>query len=298
MLTLLCRKTLTFLYFVIQTQTMEDFENMSEEERLKAENDFLKMKLMLEKGATFEKTDPDVDLPADFENKFLKNILEFEKQFDQHKRTTVFDKIGRPTHFKPVNEIPDEAIDDEWIALHNHLLEHGIDVSANNPNVTNRELYRFTMEDLFDYETDDIVIDGMITGFVYDDFYPDYEFENSRTAVEDCIKVIFTKEPLESLHSFANKITLNEHKDLSAEKFKAVINQFKDAFDDVLLLDVTTENCAIEETACTVKGRYSASGKLGIENMEWKDEWTVIFHFDDNLGYWEIVTVLIQNINF
>ena len=36
---------------------MEEFENMSEEEKLKAENDFIKMKMMLERGAEFEKTE-------------------------------------------------------------------------------------------------------------------------------------------------------------------------------------------------------------------------------------------------
>ncbi|MBG9374759.1 hypothetical protein I5907_00805 [Panacibacter sp. DH6] len=277
---------------------MEDFENMSEEERLKAENDFLKMKLMLEKGATFEKTDPEVELPADFENKFLKNILEFEKQFDQHKTTTVFDKIGRPAQFKPVNDIPDEAIEDEWLALYNYLIEHGIEVSVNNPAVTSRELYRFTTEDLFEYETDDVTIPGMVSGFVYDDFYPDYEFENSRAALEDGIKIIFSRQPVETLHGYANKITLNDHKDLSEEKFKLIINRFKDAFEDIILNATTVEQCVIEETACTVKGTYSATATLVNETINWNDEWSVIFHFDDNLGYWEIVTVLIQNIRF
>ncbi|HRO44637.1 hypothetical protein [Agriterribacter sp.] len=34
---------------------MNDFDNLSDEERLKAENDFLKMKLMLEKGPNLKK---------------------------------------------------------------------------------------------------------------------------------------------------------------------------------------------------------------------------------------------------
>jgi len=89
---------------------MEEFENMSEEEKLKAENDFLKMKMMLERGAEFEKTEKGNELSADIENQFLRNIMEFEKQFDQHKITTVYDKIGRPIQFKPVNEIPDTEI--------------------------------------------------------------------------------------------------------------------------------------------------------------------------------------------
>src|SRR5438046_2031878 len=103
---------------------MEEFENMSEEEKLKMENDFLKMKMMLERGAEFEKTEEGDELPADIENQFLRNIMEFEKQFDQHKIITVFDKIGNPTQFKPVNEIPDDAIEEAWTELYNYMHDH------------------------------------------------------------------------------------------------------------------------------------------------------------------------------
>jgi hypothetical protein len=276
---------------------MEEFENMSEEEKLKAENDFLKMKMMLERGAEFEKTEKGQELPADIENQFLRNIMEFEKQFDQHKITTVYDKIGRPAQFKPVNEIPDEEIEKAWNGLYSYMLDHGIDLTANNPKITARELYRFATEELFEHQTDDINISGMISGFIYDEFYPDYEYENSNLAL-DCIQSVLTREHLDSLQGLSKKITLNNHKDLSEENFKAIINQFKDAFDDIVLHNAEAERCTIEETACTVNGIYSATGFIGSDKIDWNDQWTVIFHFDDDLGYWEIITVLIQNINF
>src|SRR5579885_1596753 len=135
---------------------MEDFENMSEEEKLKAENDFLKMKMMLERGAEFFQPEDAPEISSELENQFLKNILEFEKQFEQQKRVTVFDKVGKPAQFKPVNEIPDTEIDDAWEALQHYMLEHGVEISAQSPRVTTRELYRFTTEELFDHETEDI----------------------------------------------------------------------------------------------------------------------------------------------
>jgi hypothetical protein len=276
---------------------MEGAENMSEEEKLKAENDFLKMKMMLERGAEFEKTEEGNELSADIENKFLRNIMEFEKQFDQHKIITVFDKIGNPTHFKPVDEIPDDAIEEAWSELYNYMHDHGIDLSATNPKVTARELYRFATEELFDHQTDDIDMPGMISGFIYDEFYPDYEYENSNAALE-CVKLIFEKELAEHIPNLAKKITLNNHKELSAETFEDIINQFKEAFDEIALHAAGTISCIIHETTCTVKGTYSATGFIGKDKLEWNDTWTVIFHFDDDLGYWEIVTVLIQNINF
>lgn len=49
----------------------EDFSHLDEEERLRAENEFLKMKLMLERGAQFGLGE-NIDLPAETENQFLK----------------------------------------------------------------------------------------------------------------------------------------------------------------------------------------------------------------------------------
>jgi len=277
---------------------MDDFENLSEEEKLKAENDFLKMKMMLERGAEFEKTEDGDALPADIENQFLRNIMEFEKQFDQHKVTTVFDKIGKPKKFRPASEISDDAIEDAWTELHNYMLEHGVDLSASSPKVTARELYRFTVEELFEHETDDIDMPGMISGFIYDEFYPDYEYDNTHYAVDDCIKIILEKNALDYTPHLAKKITLNNHENLSQESYKAIINQFKEAFDDIELHTAEAESCTIVETFCTVKGTYSATGFIGSDKLEWDNNWTVIFHFDDELGYWDIASVQIKGITF
>ena len=60
-----------------QNESPED-EKFSDdpEENLRMQNDYLKMKMMAESGAIIGGRG---DLPADIENEFLKNILEFEK---------------------------------------------------------------------------------------------------------------------------------------------------------------------------------------------------------------------------
>ena len=277
---------------------MDSLEPLSEDEKLKAENDFLKMKMMLERGTEFEKTAEGEELPADIENNFLRNIMEFEKQFDQHKTATVFDKIGKPKHFKPVEEINDEDITEAWAQLNGYMQQHGVELSAISPKITVRELYRFTTEELFEHETDDIDMPGMISGFIYDEFYPDYEYDNTRYAVDDCISLILKKQTVDYFPHLAKKVTLNGHENLSEESFKAIINRFKNAYDNILLQLIEASSCTIEEITCTVKGNYVAHATIDHDKVELKDEWKVIFKFDDDLGYWEIVTVLIQNIFF
>ncbi len=131
-----------------------------DDEKLKNENEFLKMKLMLEQGAQFGSMQIDGKLPSEVENQFLKNIIEFEKQFEEHKIIKILDKIERPDHFKPVDEIPDDEIEGAWDELDEYLQKYGIQLSVCSPNISKRELYRFTTEELFDHEMDDMNLPG------------------------------------------------------------------------------------------------------------------------------------------
>ena len=72
---------------------MNEFDNLNNEERLKAENEFLKMRLMLENGAEFEKMEDGAHLSPQVENEFLNYIQAFEKQSQNPKYIKVFDKI-------------------------------------------------------------------------------------------------------------------------------------------------------------------------------------------------------------
>ena len=277
---------------------MDEFKNLDADEKLKAENDFLKMKMMLERGAEFAKTNEEDALPPDLENQFLRNIMEFEKQFDQRKVTTVYDKLGQPQQFNTSGEIDDAHIEKAWEELHAYMMEHGIELSAISPKITSRELYRFTTEELFEHETDDIDMPGMISGFIYDEFYPDYEYENTNYAIDDCIKLILSKDTVDQMPHLAKKITLNNHENLAQDSYKTIINQFKNAFDDIILHSVEAKGCTIEETVCTVKGNYVAEGIIDNDKVEWNSEFTVVFNFDDELGYWDIVAVEIKGISF
>ena len=99
----------------------------NEEEKLKNENQFLKMKLMLEQDAEFGSIKSDKELPAGVENEFLNYIMAYEKQAAERKMIKVFDRIERPEHFKPVNEIPENEIDNAWDELDKYLNKFNID---------------------------------------------------------------------------------------------------------------------------------------------------------------------------
>lgn len=271
---------------------------LNEEERLKSENDFLKMKLMLEKGAHFgggnlKELDPGV------ENQFLSNIMEFEKQFEDCSQVKIFDKLGQPGHFPPASEIPDEAIEKAWEDLSAFLFEHGISLGACSPNISARELYRFTIEELFQEEIDDINIPGMMQGYIYDEFHPDHVYDNTRLAKEECIDLILRKDPLQWVHHFkTTDLWLNDHHPLSIEEFKDLVNQFKSAYDRLEVKELAETACVIEEKECRVTGSYKILVAPEKEIYTLSGNWEVEFELEEEMGYWYISKVRVEGIGF
>ena len=277
---------------------MEHSKDINEEENLKNENEFLKMKLMLEHGAEFETSQTKNDLPAGAENDFLNYIMEWEKQAAERKTIKVYDRIERPRHFKLVNEIPDNEIDSAWDELDNYLNKYNINLAVCSPNINNRELYRFVTEELFDYVMNDIFIPGGMTCFTYDEFYPDHIYDNSRYATDDCIKQIFEKDPLTLLMWFQkDNIQLNNNFPLNENEYKNIVNRFKSLYNDIQLNDLTRIDCIIDNTNCKVQGGFDVALVLPSEEIKVKGRWLVEFNLDD-YGYWEIYNVQIEGINF
>lgn len=276
----------------------EDSMQLNDEQNLKNENEFLKMKLMLEQGAEFGTVKSDSELPMNVENDFLNYVMQYERQAAERKMIKVFDRIKRPTHFKPVAEIQNNEIDAAWDELDSYLNKCHIDLAVCSPNISNKELYRFATEELFNYEMNDIFIPGGMTCFIYDEFYPDHVYDNTRYANDDFIKHILKKDPVTLLPWIRKEnLQLNNYCSLTEEKFKELINRFKDAYEDIKPNDLTGIDCIIDNTNCQVKGMYDITLVLPSEEFNIKGNWLVEFKFDD-YGFWEIYHVQIEGINF
>jgi hypothetical protein len=270
----------------------EKMEPSGNDDALKAENDFLKLKMMLEHGAEFGTSK---DLPAAIENEFLRSVMEYEKQFEKGERIKVFDKLGQPKHFRPVKEISDADMEKEWISLLEFMQSKSVELSVCSPNVGPRELYRFATEELFDVETDKIDMPGMMTCFIYDEFHPDYVYDNSRIAVDDCINYFFDKAYYSDTY-FADKIRVNQHTDLTRAELKYIVQNFKNSYDQIVPVHIESRQCSINGNHCTVKGWYEVAFMVNEKSQVTRGEWTVAFLFDKDSAYWNIKDVQITGI--
>lgn len=240
-----------------------EFNHLDGEERIKAENEYLKMKLMLERGAEFMSSGDDV-IHCEIENEFLNNIIAFEEQFGNRKTIQVFDKLGRPDHFKPASELTDEEVDAAWQMLRSCLNEHQIDLGVCSPNVSKRELYRFVLEEFFFYEMDDMDMPGWLSHFIYDEFYPDTVYENSKMVRDELFKDIFGQGEICCEYSYDSAGFVFNNTDFKEfSLFRQKIDFFKSLYESMELNHCNIDHCAVENEYCDIRGQYRATAGNG-----------------------------------
>ena len=226
---------------------------------------------------------------------FLKHVMEFEHQLQKAERVRVYAKVGCPTHFRNASEILLEEFDEEWKKLRKHLNDHGVDLDACSPNVTSRDLYKFTIEELFFHEIENIAMNGITTCFIYDEFHPDFVYENTRIALDDCIHYLFDQNSFFD-HHYADRIQLNQYTNLSKSELKQIVSNFKKKFDQVMPIHLGAVDCKINNSNCIVKGLYEIVFMLRGKSLIKKGNWTVQFTYNNSTGYWDIINVQLSGI--
>jgi hypothetical protein len=149
------------------------------EENLHIENEILKLKMQAESNA-FIVTGKDI--PPDIEHLFLKNVQEWEAAYKNVKPIKVYDYIQRPEYRAVV------VLNDEEVALE---LERVTEIMKLNNVCLHVEgqydpriIYRFITEELFEYETDDMKMPGMIQNFTYEEFHPNPQLDIQRRTMD------------------------------------------------------------------------------------------------------------------
>lgn len=267
-------------------------------EALEAENDFLKMKLMLEKGAIFGSTVPDEERDPQMDNDFLKYIMAFEAQMESQETIPIRQFLGFPEHFKPVNEIAADAFDAAWEEAASFLRDHRIELMVCTPNVTTRELYRFFYEEFLDADIDAVDVPGCVYTYHYDNFHPDPVYESSRVA-DECIRDIFSVPSLRFGYYFvAEGVQLNQYDKLTPERYENLVMAFRSRYEEVDLTGIEEYSTTLSDDHAIVKGLYSAVLSTAKETDALAATWEVTLQPDAQRQFWYVKKVVIDGIEF
>jgi hypothetical protein len=267
-------------------------------DELRAENKMLKRKL-IERGAQFGKNNLfNSEEGAEIENIILKNVLEYERQAETAKKIKLYEKIEKPTHFRPAASIPDHEIDKALEEVISYLNKYSLDIDVCSPSVTNRELYRFTIEELFHLDVEDIHVNGLVTCYIYDEFHPDYAYENTVAAMDYCMKHVLDKTPMKWMHRFrSDNLRLNHHGSLTVQELRRKINNYKMSYDDLKIRKLEKDDCVLTEKSCVVSGIYSVNAMEDREVYHLKGKWRIYFEPSEG-RHWNITGIEIDGIKF
>ncbi len=260
-------------------------------EELGTENELLKLKMMAEFGGDFMGGE---DLPADIENQFLKQVINFHKQHDPNKVTTVYKYIGEP-EYNHVNDLGDKEVVKELKKLLKIMDKSGVGLSY-LPETSTREIYRFITEELFKHEIEDVKIKGWVNQFIYEEFHPNPEHD-VRSAVYFCLQSIFDKG-----HALFEEHYSEEMKDsiglsMELEEFQAKIEAFWNRFNNIKLEAHTFEKIEVDKEAGTAHAVCNVTYKTQTQKgRKFKKEQTIV---EVSLGrskfldsWWEIRQVV------
>lgn len=138
----------------------------------KIDNELKKKELEKKHGAFFSESS---DMPLELESEWLNSIEAFEQQYENAKKITVLEFLGKPM-FRKIDELKPKEIPVELERLNDVMLKGNISLSTLCP-VDDKELYRFIIEELFEYEMDDVRMPGMMSCYTYEDFHPNAKYD-------------------------------------------------------------------------------------------------------------------------
>jgi hypothetical protein len=252
-------------------------------DRLKRENTEKKKKLEAEQGAKFFTPENGDEIDPVIENQFLKNIEEFEKSFHSAKRVKVYDFIGRP-QFKKVSEIPDDEISSMLDNIMQLLLENQIELST-LCEVDDRELYRFITEELFEAETDDMRVEGMMCCYTYEEFHPNHDYDIRRIC--DDFTYDFIKRQTEF---FEHTLTQKARNDKNLNDFINSFSEFELIESEIIGVKINPEDASL-----LMNISLFATIESSVEKQQYSGQ--LVFNLIPEYGYWSIDKVDLSGLN-
>jgi hypothetical protein len=263
-------------------------------DQIRFENELKKIQLELEHDARFYSS-PDANLPVEIESLWLDKIKQFEDAYKNCKKIIMYDKIGRPD-YRRVNEIPDSGMKMELKRIQDILIQNWIMVDFLY-EVDDSEKYRFITEDLFPEEIDDIDIMGMVSHFIYEEYYPNDERDIHDISLE-FINYIFREGTALDPKSFFldDKIKFNDGWE-NAGSFTGKIKKFRQPWDVLQVNKFRFLSLNIKEDKAKVDFhiRYSCISSTDINKKIISGKGR--FSFENKYNLWFIMEVDIPGIN-
>lgn len=246
-------------------------------------NEVKKQELREKYGAEFHAGDSDI--PPEVEGRWLREIEEFERQFEYAEQITVRRFIGNPP-VRSLGEIRPEELGDELRRLLDILHSNNLQVTFPD-ELSEAEAYRFLAEELLVQEIADIRVEGFTLNFLYNEFHPDL-LQDATWAAEDFFQALFERRHqviMDLLSADASADGSGTFPDALREKVLGFLNEMAVFLD----WDAEVTHCSIDDGHASVVARVlwtgldaatlrksSASGRASIRLKRSEASWQIV----------------------
>ena len=256
----------------------------------RALNEAKKSELAERYGAHFSESSP--GLPPDIESRWLENIEEFERKFENVPRCSVREMLGFP-EFKPLDQIPQEQLEHELDKALDLLARHSLVVDC-LAVVSHEELYRFVTTELLDHEIDNVRIEGWNTCFIYEDFHPNDEYD-ARSSAEHFLWNLFERYEEEVLNNFSEvEICGPTGRRIEHNEMRDIIRSFYATYAVFTAHEFQCDGYKLEGQYATVTAHVGWTGLRGpsMEVASYEGRWTFKMRKSPDGGF-DIVQAII-----
>jgi len=269
----------------------EDKNELTPEEIIQQENSILKLKMIAEQGAKFFEGSEN-ELSPVIENQWLHYIQNFEELHKNAKKISVYEFIGEPP-FEAESNLDSGSIAEKLNELLDYMGEHGVCLDYMD-GYDDRVIYKFIVDELFRYEVDDVRMDGMVSHFIYEEFYPNHNHDLTQHTEEFIYQLLKSDWNEFASHTLCKELRRSGQAKVSVETFVDKINLFQAAWKN---FEVTKEEILeVEFSLKKKKARvvvdlaYSAFSQDG---EEFSFAGNALLGFRHQYGFWYIDQVSI-----
>jgi len=148
-------------------------------------------------------------------------------------------------------------------------------------------IYRFITEELFEVETDDISVGGMMQHFIYEEFHPNHDYDLRRYAKEFTEHLLERKwDPQFDAHSLSSMVSY-KGKEYNNEEISSIIVAFQEGRTfQIEKFDIDQVSFDVEKGEGKVQARVAYYSR-DIQGNQFHHGGATI-HFTYEYGYWNL----------
>lgn len=264
-------------------QLIPNENKLSRTEDLHMENQLMKLQIEDILGGKIMGGN-ELQLPAEIENLFLKNIIEFEKQSKNTERIEIQNLLGKH-HFKPIEELNPKQLKSALNKAIQLLNKKNIQIDF-LAQYSDETKYKFITEELIHEEAQMMNMPGMVMHFIYEEFHPNNEFDIKNRIKHFFFTLIENEEGEDKFHFSCKAEFMLNNERVNLAELQEKVNQLHLIHNVETIADFKLDPILFNKT--NKKAKVSGHIDIKLAGSKSKSKVPFTFYAEQSTDWWEL----------